>query len=287
MGASEPAFWVGVALVAICWPLNWLLPGVRTSYLFFPLWLGYILTIDGLTRRRSGTSFLTRSRADFVRLFIISAPAWQLFEWINRRTRNWEYLGSSQFGPVSYFLISTLCFSTVVPAVLETAELIATFRWVKALPPRRSFQLTTRKSTAWFLTGWLMLALTLCWPKYFYPLVWGGIFLIVDPINHWSGRPSLLARVAAGDWQPVITLAIGAHICGWFWEMWNYYSYPKWIYHTPGVGFCHIFEMPALGFLGYIPFAWEVFALAHLPWPQPLRINAQSVDYLSTINGKS
>jgi hypothetical protein len=272
MAASKRALWVGLALVAICWPLNWLLPGVRTSYLFFPLWLGYILTVDGLTLRRSGTSLLTRSRADFVRLFIISAPAWQLFEWINHRTRNWEYLGSNHFGPVSYFLISTLCFSTVVPAVLETEELVQTFRWVSALPRRRSFLLTRNGAAVWFLTGCLMLALALSWPRIFYPLVWGGIFLIVDPINHWSGRPSLLAQVAAGNWKPAVSLALGALICGWFWEMWNYYSYPKWIYHTPGVDFCHIFEMPALGFLGYIPFAWEVFALANLPWPKPLRI---------------
>jgi len=32
--------WVGLVLVAVCWLLNWMLPGVRTAYLFFPLWLG-------------------------------------------------------------------------------------------------------------------------------------------------------------------------------------------------------------------------------------------------------
>ena len=45
-----------------------------------------------------------------------------------------------------------------------------------------------------------------------------------------------------GDWRPLITLSVGALICGFFWEMWNYYSYPKWIYHTPGAQFLHIFE---------------------------------------------
>src|SRR5436189_6105172 len=27
--------WVGLVLLAVCWPLNWTLPGVRTAYLFF------------------------------------------------------------------------------------------------------------------------------------------------------------------------------------------------------------------------------------------------------------
>jgi hypothetical protein len=27
--------WVGLVAVAVCWLLNWMLPGVRTAYLFF------------------------------------------------------------------------------------------------------------------------------------------------------------------------------------------------------------------------------------------------------------
>jgi hypothetical protein len=37
-----PQGWLALLLLALCWPLNWTLPGVRTAYLFFPLWLGYI-----------------------------------------------------------------------------------------------------------------------------------------------------------------------------------------------------------------------------------------------------
>ena len=38
-----PQGWLGLLLLAVCWPLNWTLSGLRTAYLFFPLWLGYIL----------------------------------------------------------------------------------------------------------------------------------------------------------------------------------------------------------------------------------------------------
>ena len=64
-----------------------------------------------------------------------------------------------------------------------------------------------------------------------------------------------------------MSLALGALVCGFFWEMWNYWSYPQWIYHTPGVEFLHVFEMPLLGYGGYIPFALELCALKNFLWP--------------------
>src|SRR6267154_2126895 len=65
----QPQGCLGLLLIAICWPLNWTLPGMRTAYLFFPLWLGYVLVVDGLVERRTGSSLWTRSRRDFVLLF--------------------------------------------------------------------------------------------------------------------------------------------------------------------------------------------------------------------------
>jgi hypothetical protein len=46
--------------------------------------------------------------------------------------------------------------------------------------------------------------------------------------------------------------------------MWNYYSYPKWTYSVPFVSFWPIFEMPLLGYGGYIGFSFELYALYHL-----------------------
>src|SRR6266851_1755200 len=84
--------WVGLLLIATCWPLNWTLKGV-TEYLFFPLWLGYVLVVDALVAARTGSSMWTRSRKEFVLLFVASSPVWWMFEVINHRTANREYLG--------------------------------------------------------------------------------------------------------------------------------------------------------------------------------------------------
>lgn len=258
----------GILLLAMCWPLNWMLPGERTAYLFFPLWLGYILTMDALVCRRSGASLWTRSRRGFVLLFVVSAPAWWLFEIINNRTHNWEYLGATDFTPLEYNVLCTVSFSTVMPAVFETAELVRTFRWVKGLRPCGRISDAAPVHCGLFAAGLLMLVLLLLWPEFFYPFVWISLVLILEPINRMLGRPCLLQRLGQGDWRPVISLSLGALVCGFFWEMWNDWSWPQWIYHTPGANFLHVFKMPLPGYGGYIPFGLELFAMKNFLWPR-------------------
>jgi hypothetical protein len=265
--------WFGLLLVALFWPLNWLLPGMRTAYLFFPLWLGYILTVDALVSRRTGSSLWTRSRRNFVLLFVASAPIWWLFESINERTGNWEYQGSNTFTGFKYYFWCTISFSTVMPAVFETAELVRSFAWVSKIKAGVRLRSTARVNVSLLLTGLTALALTLAWPKTFYPLVWVAVVLILEPFNFWLRRDHFLQWLDRGDWRPIISLSMGALICGFFWEMWNYYSWPKWVYHTPGAQFLHIFEMPLLGYGGYVPFALELFALKSLLLPRRISLN--------------
>ncbi len=179
---------LGLLLLAVCWPLNWALPGMRTAYLFFPLWLGYILVMDALVLARAGTSLWTRSRRDFVLLFVASAPAWWLFELVNQRTGNWEYLGANTFTPLEYYALCTLSFSTVMPAVFETAEFVRTFGCLQRFASRRPVNPTRRLALVLLLAGLTMLSLTLLWPKIFYPLVWISLALIFEPLNRWLGR---------------------------------------------------------------------------------------------------
>jgi hypothetical protein len=267
--ALAPHGWAGALLIALAWPLNWGLQGLRTHLLFFPLWLGYALLVDALVLRRRGTSILTRSPKNFALLFACSAPAWWLFEVFNLRTQNWEYLGGERFGPLAYFLLTSLSFSTVMPAVFETAELVRSAGWMRRLSSGPRLGPTRPILFAMLSVGLAMLALSMASPERFYPFLWGSVFFLAETINAWRGRPSLLGHLGRGDWRLAAALALGALVCGFFWELWNFYSYPKWTYHTPGVDFLHVFEMPLLGFLGYPPFGLELYALAHLIAPRP------------------
>lgn len=255
---------VGLLLILVAWPLNWLLPGTRTTWLFFPLWLGYALTIDGLVFLRKGTSLLERSWRSYISLFLISAPAWWLFELINLRAQNWFYVGVDHLSPLAFFLLATLNFSTVIPAVFGAGELISSFDFIQRMKPGLVIRDDLPTTRAFFLAGCVMLALLLAWPVYFFPFVWISVYFLTEPVNVWMGNRSLAGYTRSGDWRPVISLFLGVLMTGFFWEMWNYLAYPKWIYQVPFVGVLHIFEMPALGYGGYLPFALELFALYHL-----------------------
>ncbi len=255
--------WIGLGLIVVFWILNWTLTGARTHWGFFPLWLGYCLAMDGLVFWRTGTSLLTRSPRRYVGLFLVSAPVWWIFELLNLRTQNWMYIGVELFTPLQYVFWTTLSFTTVIPAVFGSAEFVASFDFVKRL--RRGPVIGTDKRTTltFFVLGWIMLVVMLVWPRIFFPFIWLSLYFILEPVNVWMGNRSLGDWTKKGDWRPVICLWLGVLLTAFFWEMWNYYSYPKWIYHVPWGNWLHIFEMPLLGYGGYLPFALELYALYH------------------------
>ena len=256
--------WLGLSLIIIFWILNWTLTGPRTNWGFFPLWLGYCLCMDGLVFWRTGTSLFTRSWRKYIGLFLLSAPVWWMFELLNLRTQNWEYLGVEIFTPQQFTFWTTLSFTTVIPAVFGSAEFFASFDSVKRLKPGLKIGTDNRTTASFFVLGWIMLLLLLLWPRIFFPFLWLSLYFILEPINIWLGNRSLADWTQHGDWRPVISLWLGVLLTAFFWEMWNYYSYPKWVYHVPGADWVHIFEMPLLGYGGYLPFALELYALYHL-----------------------
>lgn len=266
-GSIEPSrarrrLLLGAALILVAWPLTWQLPGMRSHILFFPLWLGYILAVDALVEIRRGNSILGRSPRGFVMLFLASIPIWWLFELLNRRVGNWEYLGRDDFGDLEYAFWASLCFSTVVPAVFETAELLSTLDAPRLTGGR--FHVSPALVTVLIALGLTLTAALLAWPGVTYPLLWIAPILVFDPIALALRRPSILGEIDSGNWRPPVYLALGALTCGFFWELWNYFAFPKWIYHVPGVEFWHLFEMPALGYLGYLPFGVSLYGMTYL-----------------------
>src|ERR671912_2054843 len=235
--------WLGLGLVALFWLINWSFTGARTHWGFFPLWLGYCLAIDGLVYWRTGTSLLTRSPRKYVGLFLVSAPVWWIFELLNVRTQNWVYVGAEVFSPLEYAFWTTLSFTTVIPAVFGSAEFFASFDFVKRL--RRGPVIGTDKKTTltFFIAGWIMLAFLLIWPRIFFGFIWLSLYFILEPVNIWLGNRSLAHWTQRGDWRPVISLWLGVLLTAFFWEMWNYYSYPKWVYHVSWGDWLQVFEM--------------------------------------------
>jgi len=253
--------WIGLGLVVVFWTLNWALTGLRTQWAFFPLWLGYCLLVDALVFRRTGTSLLTRSLKKYVGLFLASAPLWWLFELANWRLQNWHYNGAEYFTVLQFWFWATLNFTIVVPAVFGSAEL---FRSFIRKPVRGPVVRQARTTTIiFFIVGWAMLVLMVIWPKIFFPFIWFSLYFILEPLNVWLGNRALVEWTKTGDWRPVIGLWLGVLLTAFFWEMWNFLSFPKWVYNVPWGNWLHVFEMPLLGYGGYLPFSLEIFAMYH------------------------
>ena len=45
--------------------------------------------------------------------------------------------------------------------------------------------------------------------------------------------------------------------------MWNYWAFPKCQYTIPYGDFAYVFEMPLLGYGGYVPFGLETYVAYH------------------------
>jgi hypothetical protein len=262
--------WLGVCLTGVSWAIAWnRFEWVQAlqPFTFSPLWLGYILIVNGLALRRSGHCMLVERPRYFLSLFPLSAALWWFFEYLNRFVQNWYYVGIEEFGPVEYALYATPPFATVLPAVLGTKEWLETFPRLQ-LGLRQLWRIRLQHPKA--LAGGVLLAASLglmglgIWPDGLYPLLWVSPLLLITSLQTLRDQPTIFAPLRHGDWRPVYIPALAALICGFFWEMWNFYSAAKWVYAVPYAYRYLIFEMPLVGYGGYLPFGLECAVIGSL-----------------------
>jgi hypothetical protein len=262
--------WLSLGLGILSWILAW----TRFAwfkpvqlYTFTPLWLCYITTINALTFHRTGRCMLTHDTRFFLSLFPLSATFWWFFEYLNRFVQNWWYTCGENLTPVQYFIAATLPFSTVLPAVLSTEEWLATSpRKTAGLENFIPIRISKPKTIAWITlatsgTGLFFIAR---FPDYLFPLLWVAPLLVLMAFQKLGNRPPFFPEVRTGDWRRIYRLCLAALICGFFWELWNWHGLAKWIYSIPYVDRFHLFEMPILGYAGYLPFGLECAVIAQL-----------------------
>ncbi len=259
--------WLALAWLAAVWVAAWSrggLPGALRAYAFPALWLGYIVLANALAWRRSGRSLLTHRTGYLLGLFPASAVFWWYFEYLNRFVQNWHYVGIGSSTAASYVGHATLAFSTVLPAVLSTAALLRSFaplsqtRRLPPLPLRHPRRLAALALAA-AAFGLLGIAV---FPDRLYPLLWAAPLVLIVSLQTLFGDRTYLQPLRTGDWERVALPALAALVCGFFWEMWNYYSEPKWVYSIAYVHRFQVFEMPVLGYTGYLPFGVECAVIA-------------------------
>jgi hypothetical protein len=255
--------YVGMITGVVSWILAW----TRFQWFscfqlhtFLPLWLSYILVLNALTQKRKGTCLMTKQPRAFLSLFPASIVFWWFFEYLNRFVQNWYYVEINRFTPLEYFLLASASFSTVLPAVLCTREYLLSFHFFEKafgaytkLNPKSSRLL----ACVFFLISGIGLACIGAFPNYLFPLLWISPLVIIVSLQVVANEKHIFSDLGEGKWTIVVASAVSALICGFFWEMWNYFSLAKWIYSIPFVHRFQLFEMPLLGYAGYLPFGLE------------------------------
>lgn len=218
------------------------------------IWYGYILFVDSIVLKLSGKSLISSGINKFILIILISIPIWSVYEFYNFVTNNWVY---NEFYTL---IIHIVDFTIILPALLESMDLflaLGVFNKFKC----RGFKATNKQLSIMILSGVVLILIPWIVPLYFFWGMWAAMFLLFDPINYLLGNDSLIADFKKKSLNRFLSLGAGGLLCGLLWEFWNYYAVPKWFYTVPLVNFWKVFEMPLLGYLGYIPFAWSMFAM--------------------------
>jgi hypothetical protein len=258
-----PAYgWLGLAVLAGAeWLMFRKVEPVATY--FTPLaWSCYLLVADAAVFAITGRSRLQHAPRDFGKVALLSIPLWLVFEAYNLRLENWAYVGLPHTWAARW-LGYLWSFATITPAIFLTGDLVQAFGWFER--KSKPVKVSTSVENGMLIAGALLLAVPLALPKelaaYLFAFVWLGFIFLLDPVNLRLRLPSLLGDIAEGRRGRIYALLVSGWTCGWLWEFWNQWATAKWNYVFPIFQGWKIFEMPAPGYLGFLPFALECFAM--------------------------
>ena len=260
-------------------------------------WTIYILIIDTLNYNLFHTSLLKKNRKELPIILISSIIIWWIFEWFNIFISNWKYFNISLQPLYMRYLFGYFwSFSTILIAVLETNDFLMKINVFKRfrsskfsinnLISKRHLE-DNRLLALLFLVGLIMIFIPIIafsekfkslgadkqlffWLKYILPykartyfavFVWLGFIFLLDPIIYFLKGNSLYSKIKQGNFNLLLSLSTAGLICGFFWEIVNYFALTKWKYFVPILGHIKIFEMPVLGYLGFPVFAVELFLM--------------------------
>ena len=258
---------IGIILIILV-EINFFLKIQPFANWYFPIiWLGYILTIDALIYKIKGNSLISNRLLTILGMFIISSLFWWLFEFTNISLNNWSYSGLDSYSQIEAAnnilknLFGTLAFATVLPALFETVELIRSIGLFEKRKLKKQHNISKHFIYFMMFLGIICFFLPIFSPQFTFPLIWLAFFFLLDPINYLHKQPSIIKHLKDKKLAIPLSLLLAGIILGLFWEFWNYWAIPKWTYNIPFVSFFKIFEMPLLGYLGYFPFAFELYSM--------------------------
>lgn len=275
-------FWVGLlmwapTLFVLCghfqeprWLINWAC---------LPLFWGFTLLLDGCVYvRTGGRSLVATAPRELLAMGVASISGWMIFEWLNFFVyENWVYPKGDLIPDDEFIVYANIGSSGLMPMVFEWYSLFYSFesfrekyrQGPKVIIPRRVKVVITSA----LLIG--MFAIS-AYPETLYGLLWIAPLVILAIVLNLADIHTPFTYLKVGNWSPLLLMSLTYVVQGFLCECWNYLSGTHiggqletvnpdyWTYSIPYVNVCHVFEMPILGYAGYIPFGvycavWWVF----------------------------
>jgi len=229
------------------------------SWFYCFAWWSYILSIDAVIYRLKGNSLIVNRTREFFLMIPWSIFLWLIFEVANLSLKNWYYTNLPH-AMVERWMGYAVAYGTVLPGMFETAEFLETLGLFKSLKIKKT-ALSPGGHSVLILLGALCLVSSVLVPEYFFPLIWVGFIFLLDPLNYRFAGKSLLKDLEDGIPRKICLFLVAGLICGFLWEFWNFWALSKWIYTVPFFEGTRGFEMPFPGFLGFPPFAVQVYVM--------------------------
>jgi hypothetical protein len=266
-------FWFGLVAWGMAFTVDTLHisePKIIVNWTSIPLFWGLTLMIDGLVYvRTGGKSILSRNPHALIGIGTSSILGWLLFEYLNFYVdENWIYPNGHIISNSEFFLYAVLGASGLIPPAIEIYSLLQTFERFKnryiACP---KIKISSHLSTFILVTALASLVITPFFPEQLFAVIWYSPLIILaitlEKMDIWTPFTPL----KNGDWSYVVLLSVSYLIVGVLLECFNYlsgthvnghlditYSPDYWTYSIPYVDVFHVFEMPILGYVGYMPF---------------------------------
>jgi hypothetical protein len=266
-------FWLGFLMWGITLTVLWgkfSEPRILINWAVLPLFWGFTLMIDGWVYvRNNSISLVSKHLQELLGIGLASISGWLIFEYLNFFVQdNWIYPKGDIIPNTEFFFYAVLGSSGLVPMSFEWYFLFRTFKkfsnrysdGIKLIFPK------------WLQISILIICATGLLFTSFYPddlffLIWLAPLLIISIILDWIGVWTPFMPVTKGNWTPLMLISLSYLLQGFLCEFWNYFSGTHidgklsetynpdyWTYSIPYVDLLHVFEMPLLGFLGYLPF---------------------------------
>lgn len=271
-------FWIGLVAFAVPLILFILKASAPKALIYWgllPLFWGFTFMLDGVVfYLNDGKSLVRNNPTELVSMGVVSISGWLIFEYLNFFIRhNWFYPKADLLQHDEFLLYAVLGSSGFIPMAFEWYYLFRALRFLN----NRFKHGRKVKLPKWLLWTVLVLsfgglAATPVFPDHLFYIIWLAPLFIMSVVLNLLGIWTPFTPLRQGDWTALLVFALTFLVQGFLLEWWNSLSGYRlangelfshnpayWVYCIPYVSKFHIFEMPILGYTGYLFFSLHCY----------------------------